>query len=98
MDIADYVKLHGTNAQTLWMAQLLTSFSRASNPRLKTTNGFCCMGCRERAGSGTNTFQGDVTVFGEWIGPGIQKNVAVSQLPQKDVCPFAIPRLAMRPD
>jgi len=34
--------------------------------------------------SGSN----DVTLFGEWIGPGIQKNVAISELPEKQFVIF----------
>lgn len=85
-----YVKLHGTNAAIRFKNGAVAyaqSRERVITPE-SDNMGFAAW-VAENAQALADTFQGDVTVFGEWIGPGIQKNVAISQLPQKMFAPFA---------
>lgn len=85
-----YVKLHGTNAAIRFKDGVVVHAQ--SRERIITPDddnmGFAAW-VAQNAAVLADTFDGDITVFGEWIGPGIQKNVALNQLPSKMFAPFA---------
>lgn len=93
-------KLHGTNASIRWFADGSVKFySRERELSVDSDNaGFC----RELSASGSQpylerlknaairhltNFRGDVIIFGEWCGKGVQKNVALN-LVDKHFVPF----------
>ncbi len=82
------VKLHGTNAAVqVHTDGTIVCQSRESIITPEKDNA----GFARWVMSNKDAWQeaADYIVYGEWIGPGIQKNVAVSQIPQKTFAVFA---------
>lgn len=88
------VKLHGTNAgiHVDLATGTLTPQSRERVLSVESDNaGFAAWVAANKAellsffkeAFGEVTFGAGFTVYGEWIGPGIQKNVAINQLPER---------------
>lgn len=90
------VKLHGTNAGTRVTEVKIQPQSRSNIIGIGNDNmGFAVFSHDKHASlcNLVRTFLPknvdlNVTIFGEWIGPGIQKNVAVSQLKDKQFVIF----------
>lgn len=86
------VKLHGTNAAVQVHSDgTIVCQSRESIITPEKDNA----GFARWVMSNKDAWQeaADYIVYGEWIGPGIQKNVAVSQIPQKVFAVFAARQL-----
>lgn len=91
------IKLHGTSAAVQISADgTITPQSRTNFLSLENDNaGFCrwvVATCMHMPGVGAMHYwdkaKGHI-IFGEWIGPGIQKGVAVSEIPKKVFAVFA---------
>lgn len=86
------VKLHGTNAGVCIEPDgTVTAFSRTNVVSPGSDNaGFAAWVAANKdawsAMKGTLPF----VVYGEWCGPGVQKGVAVTQIPNKIFAPFAV--------
>lgn len=86
------VKLHGTNAavQIRYDNRVLAQ-SRSSIISIGNDNaGFAAWVEAKKDLWLTKAMDKTVTIFGEWAGPGIQKGVAVNQIPRKSFFVFAV--------
>ena len=100
------VKLHGTNAAIQCHADgRVIAQSRTSELSVGNDNaGFAAwVKAHEEYWRADDSPSGDLrrgmVIYGEWIGPGIQKNVAVSSIPEKSFVIFAArPMLESNPN
>lgn len=86
------VKLHGTNAAVrIEPDGTVTAQSRNRDLRPDDDNFGFAQFVKERADA-FRKHGGPVTVvlFGEWVGPGVQKGVALAQIPEKHFAVFAV--------
>ena len=87
------IKLHGTNGGVVIDPNgKVTAQSRESVLTPKNdNNNFCkeCVLANEEYWTGLAR-RATTTVFGEWCGPGIQKNTAINMIPEKLFAVFAI--------
>jgi hypothetical protein len=88
------VKLHGTNAGVRIDADgTVTAFSRTSVITPKADNAGFARWVEDRKelfAKMTSAKRGDIVIHGEWCGPGVQKGVAVCQIPEKIFAVFAV--------
>ena len=97
------VKIHGTNASVVFSHEGVIEAFQSRERVLSITSdnaGFCMWGERNKdqlsplfqAFKTKHTLNPDqkLVVFGEWCGPGVQKGVAVSQIPEKMFVVFNI--------
>ena len=95
--VIEYVgrpKLHGTNAGIRFKDGQLYPQSRSRTiDNMSDNAGFAAwVKANEKqlmALMTPLTESNDFTVYGEWIGPGIQKNVAINEIPEKSFVVFA---------
>jgi len=89
------VKLHGTNAAVQFHLDTLSLVCQSRESIItpeKDNAGFArwVMNAKDTwVMTLKNRLDNGVIIYGEWIGPGIQKNVAVSQIPKKVFAVFA---------
>ena len=87
------VKLHGTNAGIqIYQDGRVVAQSRTNELSAKDDNaGFAkwVESHKDKWFQISNDCDEDFVIFGEWIGPGIQKGVAVSEIPKKCFAVFA---------
>lgn len=85
------VKLHGTNAGVRLEGDKLIAQSRERDITVNSDNaGFAAF--VERNADAIREYMidnGYFLIYGEWIGPGIQKRVALNQLPERHFAVFA---------
>lgn len=87
------VKLHGTNSAVQCLVDgTILAQSRENLITPEKDNAGFARWVKNNEASWQDTKDGaraQVIVYGEWIGPGIQKNVAVSEIPKKCFAVFA---------
>ncbi len=84
------VKLHGTNAGVRIVNGEVGAQSRTSLLTPESDNaGFCRWVMENRDYFASLSFP-DITIFGEWCGPGIMKGTAINQIPGKIFAVFAV--------
>ena len=84
------VKLHGTNAGVRIVNGEVGAQSRTSLLTPESDNaGFCRWVMENRDYFASLSFP-DITIFGEWCGPGIMKGTAINQIPGKVFAVFAV--------
>lgn len=95
------VKLHGTNAgvQILPDGTVLAQGRNRVLAEGESDYGFLAW-VQERSDQFATLAEPDhiVVVYGEWIGPGIQKKVAVTRLDRRVLAVFAVQRTPLEPD
>lgn len=88
------IKLHGTNAAVRLSANGVVAQSRSRDlTPLSDNYGFANWVANSKSDWDLYRPESeaiDIVVFGEWAGPGIQKSVAVSQIPEKSFFVFAV--------
>lgn len=86
------VKLHGTNAGVrVTSSGQVVALSRSSVVTTTSDNAGFAKWVEERADQFVKlAVRGDIVIYGEWCGPGIQKNVAVNKIPTKTFAIFAV--------
>lgn len=97
---AGRLKLHGTNAGVAMREGDLIPMSRNNELTIQNDNaGFAqfvakaysdaaLAGLIERVAEVNGVHASQVVLFGEWIGPGVQKGVAISELPERQYVLF----------
>lgn len=86
------VKLHGTNAGVrIYTDGTVIAQSRSTDLSVGNDNaGFAkWVESNKDKWAAAIPSAGDVVIFGEWVGPGVQKGVAVSEIPKKSFVVFA---------
>lgn len=91
-------KLHGTNAAIRVTANGVFPQSRSQIISVEKDNAGFAIWLKSREQYFENLISDiksldeeiEVTIYGEWCGPGIQKNVAVNQIPQKTFAAFSL--------
>jgi hypothetical protein len=90
------VKLHGTNAGVRIVKDGIFPQSRSQIISVQNDNAGFAIWLEanksnfEKLWQGADELDTGVTVYGEWCGPGIQKSVAVNQIPHKVFAIFAM--------
>lgn len=97
------VKLHGTNAGVACLPEGLGAQSRTRALTIGDDNhGFAAYVARPEVTAAVRAIEADIraeaelppdrrlTLFGEWCGPGLQKGVALNQLPERQFVLFAV--------
>ena len=100
------VKLHGSNASLVCQADKLTAQSRNREINVDDDNhGFARFAAGEAQSAAVRELEGELRarnqvaaerpliLFGEWIGPGVQKGVAIADLPERQWVLFALATL-----
>lgn len=88
------VKLHGTNAGIFCKAGRFTAQSRTTAITSGNDNaGFAAwvesQAVQDALVNAYSIMPSDMVIYGEWCGPGIQKGVAVCQIPKRSFAVFA---------
>lgn len=97
------VKLHGSNASVVCVPKGLQPQSRNRSISIDDDNlGFAAFCAREAQIAAVRTIEAELraqiklhaerplVLFGEWLGPGVQKGVALTELPQRQWVLFAV--------
>jgi len=83
------IKLHGTNAGVRIDSDGVIAQSRTQDISQQNDN----VGFAKWVANNENyfaQFDRGIVIFGEWVGPGIQKGTAINQISNKSFCVFAI--------
>lgn len=94
------VKLHGTNAGITWNAEEGLRYMSRNNfvtnghfdfPEIMSQESEAVEDLIVEIVNNSDYQLGEtISIYGEWVGPGVQKGVAVSQLPKKTWFVFAV--------
>lgn len=84
------IKLHGTNAGIRICGNQVAAQSRTQIITPQADNVGFARWVESNLSYWSNLTSDDITVFGEWCGPGIMKGTAINQIPHKAFVVFAI--------